>query len=97
MAGALDEADRSRIHAAAAGDQTSAANSVLVIVISGTGASCYGQTADGAKVLTGGWGHLLGDGGSGYDIAVRSMRAVFRTLDLTGKWPGVTACRPVGR
>lgn len=106
MAGALDEADRSRIHAAAArvwpgipcwagndletalaaaGDQTSAANSVRVIVISGTGASCYGQTADGAKVLTGGWGHLLGDGGSGYDIAVRSMRAVFRTLDLTGK------------
>jgi N-acetylmuramic acid 6-phosphate etherase len=112
MAGALDEADRSRIHAAAAriwpgipcwagndletayaavGDKTNAANRVRVIVISGTGASCYGQTAKGAKVLTGGWGHLLGDGGSGYDIALRSMRAVFRTLDLTGKWP------PLGR
>jgi len=110
MAGALDEADRGRIRAAAAriwpevpcwagndletalaaaSDKTSAANSVRVIVISGTGASCYGQTANSAKVLTGGWGHLLGDRGSGYDIALRSMRAVFRTLDLTGKWPAL--------
>ncbi|MEI7954175.1 MAG: N-acetylmuramic acid 6-phosphate etherase [Verrucomicrobiota bacterium] len=74
---------------AAAGDVTYSPSPIRVIVISGTGASCYGQRADGGEVLTGGWGHLLGDGGSGYDIALRGMQAVFRTLDLTGKWPSL--------
>jgi len=60
-----------------------------VIVVSGTGASCYGRTARGVPVLTGGWGHLLGDRGSGYDIALRALQTVFRTLDLTGKWPAL--------
>ena len=64
-------------------------NITRVIVISGTGASCYGQTLKGTAVLTGGWGHLLGDSGSGYDIALRAMQAVFRTLDLTGRWPAL--------
>ncbi len=74
---------------AAAGDVTHSPIPIRVIVISGTGASCYGQLAGGGEVLTGGWGHLLGDGGSGYDIAMRGMQAVFRALDLTGKWPNL--------
>ncbi len=74
---------------AAAGDATHSPSPIRIIVICGTGASCYGQRADGGEVLTGGWGHLLGDGGSGYDIAMRGMQAVFRALDLTGKWPNL--------
>lgn len=58
-----------------------------VIVISGTGASCYGKTKDGGEVLTGGWGHMLGDLGSGYDIALRACRAAFQKLDESGRWP----------
>ena len=76
---------------AAAGEPTGTAGCVRVVVISGTGASCYGQQATGVEVLTGGWGHMLGDGGSGYDIALRGMQAVFSCYDLTGKWP------PLGR
>ena len=112
MAGALNEADRERIRAAAAriwpdlpcwaghdletalaaaGDPAATSGSARVIVISGTGASCCGQRADGTEVLTGGWGHLLGDRGSGYDIAMRAMQAVFRAFDLTGELP------PLGR
>ena len=77
--------------AAAAGDPAASPGSARVIVISGTGASCCGQRANGTEVLTGGWGHLLGDRGSGFDIALRAMQAVFRAFDLTGKWP------PLGR
>jgi N-acetylmuramic acid 6-phosphate etherase len=62
---------------------------VRVIVISGTGASCYGRGVDGKEVLTGGWGHSLGDRGSGYDIALRAFQAVFRELDRSGSWPAL--------
>ena len=74
---------------AAASDQSSPPQTVRVIVISGTGASCYGQGARGASVLTGGWGHLLGDRGSGYDIARRALQALYQALDRTGRWPAL--------
>jgi len=76
---------------AAAGDPAATSGRVRVVVISGTGASCCGQRADGTTVHTGGWGHLLGDRGSGYDIAMRAMQAVFRASDLTGEWPPLGA------
>jgi N-acetylmuramic acid 6-phosphate etherase len=71
---------------------------VRVIVISGTGASCYGRGVDGKGVLTGGWGHVLGDRGSGYDIALRAFQGVFRELDQTGCWPplGQRLLNPLG-
>ena len=72
---------------AAAGDEPTDGKMARVIVISGTGASCYGRKSDGAEVLTGGWGHLLGDHGSGYGIALRACQAVFLELDETGRWP----------
>jgi len=53
-------------------------------LVSGTGSSAYGRTADGAEVSVGGWGHLLGDEGSGYDIAVRALRAVTAAIDGRG-------------
>ncbi len=55
-----------------------------VIVISGTGAIVYGINADGKEARANGWGYLLGDEGSGYDIAIKGLRAVVRAADGRG-------------
>jgi N-acetylglucosamine kinase len=52
-----------------------------VIIISGTGAIVYGIDADGREARASGWGYLLGDEGSGYDIAIRGLRAIARAAD----------------
>lgn len=61
-----------------------------VLVLSGTGSCCYGQTA-GRGVRTGGWGHLLGDWGSAYWIAVTALRQTLAIYDHTRRWPGLGA------
>jgi N-acetylglucosamine kinase-like BadF-type ATPase len=53
-------------------------------LVAGTGSSAYGRGEDGREVSVGGWGHLLGDEGSGYDIAVRALRAVTAAADGRG-------------
>lgn len=57
-----------------------------VIVLSGTGSCCYGRSPTGATVKIGGWGHLLGDKGSGYEIGLRALKAVVFYLDRDGEW-----------
>lgn len=52
-----------------------------VIAISGTGSIVYGRNHQGKAARAGGWGHLLGDEGSGYDIGLRGLRAVVRMSD----------------
>jgi len=52
-----------------------------VAVISGTGSIAWGRNPDGATARAGGWGHLLGDEGSGYAIALEALRAVARAAD----------------
>jgi N-acetylglucosamine kinase len=52
-----------------------------VVVISGTGSIAVGFDAGGRRVRAGGWGHLLGDEGSGYDIARRGLNAAARAYD----------------
>ncbi len=52
-----------------------------VIVLSGTGSCCYGRNAQGSIAKVGGWGHLLGDRGSGYHIVHRSLCDTITTLD----------------
>lgn len=52
-----------------------------VIVISGTGSIVYGVNKQGEEARTGGWGYLLGDEGSGYDIALKGLQAVARAAD----------------
>ena len=61
-----------------------------VIVISGTGAIVYGINADGKEARASGWGYLLGDEGSGYDIAIKGLRAIARAADGRGKPTGLT-------
>lgn len=55
-----------------------------VIIIAGTGSIVYGINAAGQEAQAGGWGHLLGDEGSGYDIARRALQAVSRAADGRG-------------
>ncbi|MGO9609472.1 MAG: N-acetylmuramic acid 6-phosphate etherase [Verrucomicrobiia bacterium] len=55
-----------------------------IAIISGTGSCVYGRS--GSQVArAGGWGHLLGDHGSGYWIAVTGLRAAIREYDRHGR------------
>jgi N-acetylmuramic acid 6-phosphate etherase len=58
-----------------------------VLVISGTGSCCFGRGARGVPMKAGGWGHLLGDGGSAYEIGLCALKAVATAFDATGRWP----------
>lgn len=58
-----------------------------ILVLSGTGSCCYGRRPNGPTVRVGGWGHLLSDNGSGYQIGLRALREAIRCLDETGRWP----------
>ncbi len=58
-----------------------------VLVISGTGSCCFGRDARGRARKVGGWGHILGDEGSGYEIALRALKAVAGEFDRSGQWP----------
>ncbi len=58
-----------------------------VLILSGTGSCCFGRTLAGRTAKVGGWGHLLGDKGSGYEIGLRALKATLHSFDLTGKWP----------
>ena len=57
-----------------------------VLVLSGTGSCCFGQTPDGTTSKLGGWGHILGDKGSGYEIGLRALKACVFYLDRDGTW-----------
>lgn len=52
-----------------------------IIVISGTGSIAFGLNREGVRARAGGWGHILGDEGSGYQVALRGLRAVCRAHD----------------
>ncbi|CAI7974288.1 glucosamine kinase [Frankia sp. Hr75.2] len=57
-----------------------------VAVISGTGSNTLGVAADGRTWRCGGWGHLLGDEGSGYWIGLHGMRAAVEFRDGRAPW-----------
>lgn len=61
-----------------------------VIVISGTGSIVYGIDEQGNEVRAGGWGYLLGDEGSGYDIALKGLQAITRAADKRGQYTLLT-------
>jgi N-acetylglucosamine kinase-like BadF-type ATPase len=53
-----------------------------VVLIAGGGSIGYGITADGATAVAGGYGYLLGDEGSAFDIGLRAISAATRAADL---------------
>lgn len=57
-----------------------------VLVLSGTGSCFFARGADGRTARFGGWGHILGDKGSGYEIGLRALKACVFYLDRDGEW-----------
>jgi glucosamine kinase len=55
-----------------------------VAVISGTGSNVFGVGPDGRSWRAGGWGHLLGDEGSGYWLGVQSIKAALADREASG-------------
>jgi N-acetylmuramic acid 6-phosphate etherase len=55
-----------------------------LLVISGTGACVFGRHGS-RTIKVGGWGHLLGDQGSGYWIAISNLQSQISNLDRTGR------------
>lgn len=55
-----------------------------VAVVAGTGSMAFARAADGRTARSGGWGHLLGDEGSGYAVALAGLRAAARAADGRG-------------
>jgi N-acetylglucosamine kinase-like BadF-type ATPase len=52
--------------------------------ISGTGSNVFGVGPDGRAWRVGGWGHLLGDEGSGYWLGTESIKAALRDREASG-------------
>ena len=54
-----------------------------IVVNAGTGSSVTGRRGERLE-KAGGWGHILGDAGGGYHLAVQALRLVLRDFDLRG-------------
>jgi N-acetylglucosamine kinase-like BadF-type ATPase len=66
-----------------------------IITIAGTGSVSYGQVK-GKTGKTGGWGHILGDEGSGYWIALEALKRMTREQD-DGKIPSKLSLKIINR
>ncbi len=55
-----------------------------VSVIAGTGSIMWARTLDGRVARSSGWGYLLGDEGSGWDLGHEALRRVVRAADGRG-------------
>ena len=62
-----------------------------IVIIAGTGSNAYGRNAAGEAARAGGWGHMIGDEGSGYWIGREALTAVMRAADGRGPETGLTA------
>lgn len=55
-----------------------------VIAIAGTGSIAFGMNANGESARAGGWGYLLGDPGSAYEMGRQALIAICGEQDGTG-------------
>lgn len=55
-----------------------------IVVVAGTGSIAYGRNTQGDAARAGGWGHLIGDEGSGPWIGRQALAAVVREVDGRG-------------
>ncbi len=57
---------------------------VGVAMIAGTGSIAVGRDATGTMARSGGWGHIIGDEGSGYELGRLALKAAARAADGRG-------------
>ena len=62
-----------------------------IVAISGTGSNVFGVNAAGDSWRCGGWGHILGDEGSGYWVGLGAIRAALAHRDGRGAATALTA------
>jgi N-acetylglucosamine kinase-like BadF-type ATPase len=55
-----------------------------IVLIVGTGSSCYGRRTDGQSWQAGGWGHWIDDVGSAYWLVIEALEAAVRDYDGRG-------------
>lgn len=55
-----------------------------VLLVAGTGSIAYARSPDGRVLRCGGWGQVVGDEGSGYDIGRSSLQHALRAADGRG-------------
>lgn len=60
-----------------------------IVVISGTGSICFGKNAAGKTARSGGYGHLIDDGGSGYALGRDVLSSAVRSADGRAEESGV--------
>lgn len=56
-----------------------------LLVLAGTGSIVFGVNRQGDSAIVGGWGHLLGDEGSGYVIGLQALQAITLAFDGQGQ------------
>ena len=56
-----------------------------IVMIAGTGSSCFGVNAAGESWRSGGWGPLIDDEGSSYWLGIQAMRAAVFDYDGRGQ------------
>ena len=66
-----------------------------VAAIAGTGSNVFGVGPDGRGWRAGGWGHLLGDEGSGYWLGVQSIKAALADREGSGPATALSDAAPV--
>src|SRR5256885_3483953 len=62
-----------------------------IVIIAGTGSIVYGRNAAGEAARASGWGHMIGDEGSGYWIGREALAAVMRAADGRGPATALSA------
>jgi N-acetylglucosamine kinase-like BadF-type ATPase len=69
-----------------------------VAVISGTGSICFGKNAEGRTARSGGFGHIIDDGGSGYALGRDVLSSAARSADGRAKAEEILqeVCRRLG-
>lgn len=61
-----------------------------LVLISGTGSAVFGRNAQGDEILSGGWGYLFADVGSGYYLGHQALSAVLNAYDGLGEPTALT-------